>query len=202
MVAPGQLPRASAAVEGLAPGPQGDAVRAYLAILFGRPAEADALLEKAWKSVDPATDPGTAAQICQRQVLHSLARFDGRELVTWAVRAKSIAPADSPAAIEARAIEGLGLGAMGRFREAEESYREVERLTENSAQQQRINMGKGWLHLAMDRPEEARSELASAAPTDFRRAPTGFPCGHRAGWRGLILPWVPGTARCEPSRMP
>ncbi|MBT2553921.1 LuxR family transcriptional regulator [Arthrobacter sp. ISL-5] len=169
MVGAGQLPRASAAVEGLAPGPRGDAVRAYLAILFGRPAEADALLEKAWKSVDPATDPGTAAQICQRQVLHSLARFDGRELVSWAVRARSTAPANSPAAIEARAIEGLGLGAMGRFSEAEESYRVVERLTENSAQQQRINMGKGWLHLAMDRPEEARSELASAVPTEFRR---------------------------------
>lgn len=169
MVGAGQLPRASAAVEGLAPGPQGDAVRAYLAILFGRPAEADALLEKAWKSVDPATDPGTAAQICQRQVLHSLARFDGRELVTWAVRARSIAPAGSPAAIEARAIEGLGLGAMGRFSDAEESYRAVERLPENSAQQQRINMGKGWLHLAMDRPEEARTELASAVPTEFRR---------------------------------
>lgn len=169
IVGAGELPRASAAVEGIAPGPQGDAVRAHLAILFGRPAEADALLEKAWKSVDPATDPGTAAQICQRQVLHSLARFDGRELVTWAVRARSIAPADSPAAIEARAIEGLGLGAMGRFSEAEESYRVVERLTENSAQQQRINMGMGWLHLALDRPEEARTELASAVPTEFRR---------------------------------
>ena len=169
IVGAGELPRASAAVEGLAPGPQGDAVRAHLAILSGRPAEADALLEKAWKSVDPATDPGTAAQICQRQVLHSLARFDGRELVTWAVRARSIAPADSPAAIEARAIEGLGLGAMGRFGEAEESYRIVERLTENSAQQQRINMGMGWLHLALDRPEEARTELASAVPTEFRR---------------------------------
>lgn len=169
MVGAGQLPRASAAVEGVAPGPRGDAVRAYLAILFGRPAEADALLEKAWQSVDPATDSGTAAQICQRQVLHSLARFDGRELVTWAVRARSTAPTNSPAAIEARAIEGLGLGAMGRFSEAEESYRVVERQTENSAQQQRINMGKGWLHLAMDRLEEARSELAGAVPTEFRR---------------------------------
>lgn len=169
MVGAGQLPRASAAVEGIAPGPQGDAVRAYLAILSGRPAEAERLLQKAWRSVDPATDPGTAGQICQRQVLHSLARFDGRELVTWAARARSIAPASSPAAIEARAIEGLGLGAMGRYDEAEESYRAVERMPEKSAQHQRISMGKGWLHLAMDRLEEARTELDSAVPTEFGR---------------------------------
>lgn len=170
MVGAGELPRAVAALDALesfAPGPRSDAVRGHLAILRGRPAQADALLQKAWTDVDPATDPGTAAGICQRQVLHALARLNGRDLVTWAERAKRIAPAGSPAAVEAQAIEGLGLGFMGRYDEAERRYRESDLLPEHGAQHQRREMGKGWLHLAMDRVEEARAELAGAVPTEF-----------------------------------
>jgi DNA-binding CsgD family transcriptional regulator len=167
MVGAGQLPRAVTAVETITPSPRSDAVRGYLAVLRGRPMQADALLRKAWTSVDPATDPGTAGQICQRQVLHALARFNGRDLVTWAVRARLTAPPNSPPAFEAQAIEGLGLGAMGRYAEAEASYEAADRPPENSAQYQRIHMGRGWLHLAMDRLDEARTELAGAAPSEF-----------------------------------
>jgi DNA-binding CsgD family transcriptional regulator len=170
MVGAGELPRAVAALDALesfAPGPRTEAVRGHLAILRGRPAQADALLQKAWTAVDPATDPGTAAGICQRQVLHALAGFHGRDLVTWAERAKRLAPPGSPAAVEAQAIEGLGLGFMGLYDEAEQSYRDADRLPEHGAQHQRLEMGKGWLHLAMDRMEEARAELAGAVPTEF-----------------------------------
>jgi DNA-binding CsgD family transcriptional regulator len=69
--------------------------------------------------------------------------------------------------VEAQAIEGLGLGAMGRYTEAGKSYQAADRLPERTAQHQRIEMGKGWLHLAMDRVEEARAELAEAVPTEF-----------------------------------
>lgn len=169
MVGAGQLPRAVSAVETIAPSPRGDAVRGYLAVLRGRPMQADALLRKAWNSVDPATDPGTAGQICQRQVLHALARFDGRDLVTWAVRARLTAPPNSPPAFEAQAIEGLGLGAMGRYAEAEASYEAADQPPEDSAPYQRIHMGRGWLRLAMDEVDEARTELASAVPTEFAR---------------------------------
>jgi DNA-binding CsgD family transcriptional regulator len=170
MVGAGELPRAVAALDALesfAPSPRTDAVRGYLAILRGRPAQADALLQKAWANVDPATEAGTAGRICQRQVLHALARFHGRDLVSWAERARHLAAPGSPPAVEAQAIEGLGLGVMGRYTEAGKSYLAADRLPEHSAQQQRIDMGKGWLHLAMDRVEEARAELAGAIPTEF-----------------------------------
>ncbi|WP_427130481.1 AAA family ATPase [Pseudarthrobacter sp. S9] len=170
MVGAGELPQAVAALdtlESFAPSPRSDAVRGYLAILRGRPAQADALLHKAWTAVDPSSDPGTAGGICQRQVLHALARFHGRDLVTWAERARGLAPPGSPPAVEAQAIEGLGLGAMGRYDEAELSYQAADQLPERGAQHQRIDMGKGWLHLAMDRVEEARAELAGAVPTEF-----------------------------------
>ena len=79
----------------------------------GAPRKVDALLHKAWTAVDPSSDAGTAGGICQRQVLHALARFHGRDLVTWAERARLVAPPGSPPAVEAQAIEGLG--AMGRY---------------------------------------------------------------------------------------
>ena len=170
MVGAGDLGRALAALDTLdsfAPGPLSDAVRGYLAILRGRPAQADALLQKSWTAVDPATAPETAAGICQRQVLHALARFHGRDLVMWAERARRLAPPDSPAAVEARAIEGLGLGAMGRHEEAERSYRNENDVQRHGAQRLRLDMGKGWLHLAMDDVESARDELAGAVSTDF-----------------------------------
>jgi DNA-binding CsgD family transcriptional regulator len=170
MVGAGELPRAVAALDALesfAPSPRSEAVRGYLAILRGRPAQADALLHKAWTAVDPGSDAGTAGGICQRQVLHALARFHGRDLVTWAGRARQLAPPGSPPAVEAQAIEGLGWAAMGRYADAERSYQDADRLPERGAQHQRIDMGKGWLHLAMDRVEEARAELAGAVPTEF-----------------------------------
>jgi DNA-binding CsgD family transcriptional regulator/uncharacterized lipoprotein YbaY len=170
MVGAGDLARALTALDTLdsfAPGPLSDAVRGYLAILRGRPAQADALLQKAWTAVDPATSPDTAAGICQRQVLHALARFHGRDLVMWAERARRLASPDSPAAVEARAIEGLGLGAMGRIDEAQLSYRNESGQLWQGAQRMRRDMGRGWLDLALDNVESARDTLAGAASTDF-----------------------------------
>ncbi len=170
MVGAGDLARALTALDTLdsfAPGPLSDAVRGYLAILRGRPAQADALLHKAWTAVDPATAPDTAAGICQRQVLHALARFHGRDLVMWAERARRLGAPDSPAAVEARAIEGLGLGAMGRIDEAQLRYRNESGRLWQGAQRMRLDMGKGWLDLALDNVESARDTLAGAASTDF-----------------------------------
>jgi DNA-binding CsgD family transcriptional regulator len=154
-------------LDSFAPGPLSDAVRGYVAIIRGRPAQADALLQKAWTAVDPGTAPDTAAGICQRQVLHALARFHGRDLVMWAERARRLAAPGSPPAVEALAIEGLGLGAMGRIDEAELSYRNGSDLLRQGAQRMRLDMGKGWLDLALDNVESARDTLTGAASTDF-----------------------------------
>ena len=95
-------------VENLRETPLRNAVLAYLAILRGRATEAEVRLRRAWDIVNPERDPGTAALIAQRYVLHSLIRCRGDELVGWADRALELADRDSPAGIESAAIRGLG----------------------------------------------------------------------------------------------
>lgn len=149
-----------------------DAVLAYLAIMRGRPAEAEALLARAWERCDPVRQPDLAATICQRQVLHSLARWDGNALVTWARRALELVDPADPAAVESEAIMGLGLAAQGHTSEAIEAYESAYRKAGEDAQKQRFEMGRGWVDIAMDEPEEARRRLEAAVPTSFRMGST------------------------------
>ena len=144
-----------------------NAVLGYLAVVRGRPGEAESSLRRAWDLVDPERDPATAALVCQRWVLHSLGRCRGDDLVQWADRASSLAPAGSPAAVEAAAIRGLGVAAVGRPQEALEGYVRLAEEVGHGAQAQRVAMGRGWLHLSLDEVEMARSALASALSTDF-----------------------------------
>ncbi len=173
VVGAGDLPRAIALapmIESHPPGALRDAVLGYLAILLGRAGEAETLLTSAWRRCDPAQDPETAALISQRRVLHAMSRWRGPELVAWAERAVELAAGpDTPSAVESRAIMGLGLAATGRTREAREAYHEVTTATRAGAQLQRVQLGKGWLDLALDDPHTARRELAGAAPTRYRR---------------------------------
>lgn len=175
LIGAGDLPRAMAfspAVESFPASPLRDAVLGYLSILLGRPAETEMLLDRAWRECAPEQDPETAAQICQRRVLHSMARWNGPELVAWAQRAIELAPGDDPAAVESEAIMGLGLAADGREREAERTYEEVLTRVGPGAQSQRVQMGKGWLDLAMDDHMTARRELHGAVPTEYRMGST------------------------------
>lgn len=171
MIGAGELPRALTymqEVESFAPSPLREAVTGYLAMLQGRKSQAEVLLDTAWKQCDPAADGPTAALIAQRCVLHSLGRWDGDALIKWAERAVSLAVPDSPAAIESRAIAGLGVAAMGRTGEAEVSYAELSGRDDLGAQLHRVQMARGWLHLAADQPETAHDELSSAVSTEFR----------------------------------
>ncbi|RCW45962.1 regulatory LuxR family protein [Halopolyspora algeriensis] len=173
LVGAGELPKAiafSPAIESFPAGAPRDAVLGYLAILLGRPDEAELLLARAWQQCDPNREPDTAALICQRRVLHSLSRLHGADLVTWARRAVELAvDPQNPSAIESEAIIGLGLAATGRIREAKSAYREVSAKVGAGAQLQRVQMGKGWLDLALDDPQTARRELEGASPTRYRR---------------------------------
>jgi DNA-binding CsgD family transcriptional regulator len=155
-----------AAVESLRETPLRDSVLGYLAILRGRPQEASARLGRAWDTVRPAHDPEAAAMICHRQVLHSLARCDGRRLVRWADEAVGLVGADHPVAVEVGAIRGLGLGATGRMADALAGYDELGDHNRVGPVGQRVQMGAGWLHLAADDLARARAELESAIPTD------------------------------------
>jgi len=154
-------------VESLRETPLRNAVLGYLAVVRGRPAEAETRLGRAWDLVNPEREPEVAAMICQRWVLHSLARCRGGDLVAWADRALSLVPPESPAAVEAAAIRGLGLATTGRPREALADYARLAEEVGHGAQAQRVTMGRGWLHLVVDEVDEARAALESALPTGF-----------------------------------
>lgn len=103
--------------------PLRDAVLGYLALPRGRGVDAQEQLDRAWGIVNPEREPSVAALICQRHVLHALARCAWDDVVTWADRAMTLTDADAPAAVEAAAIRGLGLGATGALDEALDGYR-------------------------------------------------------------------------------
>lgn len=175
LVGAGDLPQAIAfapAIESFPPSPIRDAVLGYLAILLGRPAEAEMLLTRAWQQCNPKLEPDTAALICQRRVLHSMARWRGPDLVGWGRRAIELATRDDPPAVESEAIMGLGLAAGGRIEEAKDAYEEVLGKISPGAQLQRVQMGKGWLDLALDDHLNARRELHGAVPTEYRQGST------------------------------
>lgn len=159
----GQAVDALPEVEALPSGPRRDAVLAYVAVQRGRRGEAVSYLEAAWSL--RGTDRGAAAVVCQRHVLHALAEWDGDALVRWAGRAVEHAAPGSPAAVESRAIVGLGHAARGDIADAGTAYRLAIAESPSGPQHQRARMGLGWLHLAQDDPESARRELEFAAPT-------------------------------------
>ncbi|MEV4633736.1 LuxR family transcriptional regulator [Rhodococcus coprophilus] len=165
------LPQAQAFVpeiESMPSGPMRNAVLGYLAVQRGRAAEAHQLLNEAWSLVDPVAEPELAAMICQRLVLHSLARLQGDEVVAWADRASNLLPADEPPVVESQAIRGLGMAMTGRSDDARSSYMSLSESIRLGPQSQRIRMAQGWLALALDRPDWARSELEAAEPTTLR----------------------------------
>lgn len=139
-----------------------NAVLAYLAILRGRATEAELRLQRAGDIVNTDRDAGTAAFIAQRHVLHALVQCQGEQLVRWADRALELADADSPAAIEASAIRGLGLLAAGQPRRATAAYEELSTRVRHGPQAQRVAMGRGWVQLMRDDVDAARTSLETA----------------------------------------
>lgn len=170
----GNLPEANLFVEELEGAPRSariDATLAYLSILRGRPAEADLLLSRAWQDWDTA-QPEVRALISVRRVLHHLGTWDPAALVEWADRAISTGDSDRPAALEAGAMRGIGLGASGRWEEATEEYASLARRVSTGPQAQRIRMGRGWVDLARDETVSARHDFEGAVPTRFRMGST------------------------------
>ncbi|OLT47863.1 helix-turn-helix transcriptional regulator [Saccharomonospora sp. CUA-673] len=152
-------------IEGLRETPLRNAVLGYLAVVRGRPAEAEARLARAWHLVNVDREPEVAAVICQRYVLHYLCRCRPEELVLWADRAFALAGEHDPASVEAAAIRGLGVAGTGRVEEAVREYAELAERVPSGAQWQRIVMGRGWLDLGRDALDDARADLELGVPT-------------------------------------
>ncbi|MGW4128630.1 LuxR C-terminal-related transcriptional regulator [Amycolatopsis japonica] len=170
LIGAGDVFRAAALVpevEGIRETPLRDAVLGYLAVVRGRATEAGTRLRRAWEIVNAERDPEIAALICQRYVLDALARYDGRELVRWADNAIELAGADTPPAVEAAAIRGLGLAAIGRAKQARRDYEQLTGRLRHGAQAQRAMLARGWLNLLTDRVDDARVDLESSVPTSY-----------------------------------
>lgn len=169
LVGAGDIPGAVghlAALESLRETPQRNAVLGYVAIVRGRSGEADSRLHRAWELVNPRRDPAAAAVIAQRHVLHSLANCRARDLVSWADRAMELVAEDTPAAVEAAAIRGLGSAVVDSADDAVAAYDALISAVPEGAVAARVRMAAGWLHLATDSPQLARDELERAVPTD------------------------------------
>ncbi|MEB3369855.1 LuxR C-terminal-related transcriptional regulator [Saccharopolyspora mangrovi] len=170
LIGAGDVFRATALVpevESIRETPLRDAVLGYLAMVRGRSAEAGNRLRRAWSIVNTDREPETAALICQRHVLDALCRYDGRDLVLWADRAVELAGADSPTAVEAAAIRGIGLAATGSVKQAQRHYEHLIASLRHGAQWQRATMARGWINLISDRIDDARVDFESAIPTAY-----------------------------------
>ncbi|MEU6763823.1 AAA family ATPase [Streptomyces sp. NPDC046853] len=175
MIGAGDVPQAAAfaaELESFAATPLRDVVLGYLAIMRGRPAEAESFLAAAQEHIDPESQPELMAKVCQRRVLHALARWDGEALVAWARQGVELAQQDDPSGIESEAVLGLGLAMAGRTDEALAAYDQAAAGFTRGAQPQRFQLGRGWVDLAIDEPEAARRRLEAAVPTGYRMGST------------------------------
>ncbi len=154
-------------VESIRETPLRDAVLGYLAMVRGRAAEAGSRLRRAWDIVNTDREPETAALICQRYVLDALCRYDGRDLVLWADRAIELAGPNTPTAVEAEAVRGLGLAATGNVAQGQHHYDALTARLRHGAQWQRATMARGWINLITDRVDDARVDFESSIPTAY-----------------------------------
>jgi DNA-binding CsgD family transcriptional regulator len=175
MIGSGDLVQSAAfakEIAAFAPGPYRDAALGYLAILNGKPDEAELLLRNAWERCDPDEDRRITAVTAQRWALHSVGRLRGDDIVSWARKAIELAPPGNPTRVEAEAVFGLGLALSGRIEDGIASYETFLEQTpgrpEENAAVGRIQMPLGWLELVSDDLPRARALLAATAPNQLR----------------------------------
>ena len=151
-------------------GPLRDSALGYLAVLQGRAAEAETLLQAAWDRCDPTSNPALAAVIALRWVLHSLGRLRGADIVDWTSKSIALVPGDEAVRLEAEAFRGLGLGLMGRVPDGLRAYASV--LTGMTGYEgsiaERARMARGWLQVVNDELEGVPRTLAETARSQLQ----------------------------------
>lgn len=199
-------------VDALPSSPLRSSVLGYLSTVSGQNDSARTQLEMAWRTSNPEREPGAAAQVAQRFVLHGVASWDGPLITEWAERAMALTQPGTPAHVESEAIYGLGLYARGLPAEAEASYQSAFAHAAESAQKQRVQMGAGWLALRLDNVETALVNFESAAPTEYRGGSLRISLWAEAwlarthlvlgNWDAAAATIARASVRLETSRMP
>ncbi|WP_214370373.1 helix-turn-helix transcriptional regulator [Pseudonocardia sp. H11422] len=158
-------------IGGLTTCPLRDAVLGFLAILRGRPEEAERLLRSAWEHCAAGSDARLAAAVAQRWALHSVGRLRAADVVDWACRARALATSDRRVWAEAGILLGVGLGWSGRVPEGtavQESVLAALAGDSDSAVAQQATITHAALRVAAEDLVGARAELAEATRADDR----------------------------------
>jgi DNA-binding CsgD family transcriptional regulator len=148
-----------------------DAALGYLAVLRGRQAEAEELLQHAWRLSAEDEDSSVAAVVAQRLALHAIGRLRGADIVYWSRKAIELARPGDPVRVEAEAVIGLGMGWEGQIAEGMAAYESLlgrVDAAEDGPQLERIRMAHGWLRLVRGDVVGARASLAMTAPAALR----------------------------------
>jgi DNA-binding CsgD family transcriptional regulator len=139
--------------------PQRDCILGELALLEGRPAEAEELLASAWRQCNPATDAGLAATIALWNASHALSRFRATNGIEWARRALQLLGPRSPEAGRGRAVLSFALARSGRIAEAFAVLDSTEPTGLSEPEDWEL-MARGVLKVVRDDIPNARADLA------------------------------------------
>src|SRR5207245_1849857 len=98
--------------------PASDCILGQLALLEGRPGDAERLLANAWTQCDLAIDAELAATIALRNASQAMSRLRAAEAAEWARRALQLTRPGSPEASRGKAVLSMALAYLGRLAEA------------------------------------------------------------------------------------
>ena len=147
-------------IAGFAPGAQRDSVLGALAMAAGRPADAEALLRRAWTACTADTDPELTATIALQNAMHSYGRLDGAGTVTWCRRALERTGPDTVTHWAASTYLAHGLGYAGQ---TAESFAAVAAADGPNYVWLEPRSARGTLRLVDDDLDGARADLAATA---------------------------------------
>jgi DNA-binding CsgD family transcriptional regulator/tetratricopeptide (TPR) repeat protein len=145
-----------------------DSILGQLALLEGRPAEAERLLASAWEQCDPSTQAELAATIAYRNASHAISRLSAGEGVEWARRALQVTTPGSPEDSRVQALLSVGVAYSGRIAEAFALLGSVQPALGSEPEDWAL-LVRGVLKMVADDLENARADLAGAATTALRR---------------------------------
>jgi DNA-binding NarL/FixJ family response regulator len=145
-----------------------DSVLGQLALLEGRPAEAETLLASAWEQCDSSTEAELAATIAYRNASHAISSLRAGEGAEWARRALQLTRPGSPEASRGQALLSVSLAYSGRIAEAFAVLGSLEPTGQSEPGDWAL-LVRGVLKMVDDDLANALADLAQAATTALRQ---------------------------------